>query len=208
MPITAPRRTATHPIVPPPSLSSAERVSGSGPATLVLPDRFDVAEQIALLPESTRSIRHTLLDRQGHRLGLVTHNPQVGIKVEDAIGRTVAVAIAEGLPGQWSFAVHDGEGRKLGTLMLEGQTGQYRILDPEGRSLAHVEDRKSPLGRGRLLVLISGGEERTLLTRYPLRGLVWDRWKVYQRLPGGVDPRLWVMIPVLYGSGRGRHRDE
>ena len=210
MAIAASSRGPHRPAAPAPSQPSAAASNGSAvvpaaPSVPSLPARFEIAEQVSLFGNVSASSRHTLLNDEGRRIGLVTHNPQVGTKLEDDRGVTVALVGRQEGFGHRKFAIYDGQGKRLGSLSRRASKAGYELRDSEDRLLARVEDKSAPLSRGKVLVVMRDrdGEELVRLQRYPMRSLVWDRWKVDQKISDGLDPRLWVMLPVLEGGRRG-----
>src|ERR1041384_6746064 len=100
------------------------------------------------------------------------------------------------------------DGQPLGFLVRGALSRSYRVLDPAGNPLARVEERSLPLKRGKVLVLTEQGADRVEMVRYPVRGFVWERWRIERRQTPKLDARLWTMIPVLETSAwRDRRSD-
>jgi hypothetical protein len=162
-----------------------------------LPPRFDLAEQVSVFQDSMRTTRYTLLDLEGRKVGIITHNPWVGTKLEDARGLTIAIIGKPENPREQRLPVHDGRGKKLGTVVRRGLTGEYQILDAEDRQIARVQEHDGSGSLRKQLVLTDGAGRTVELTRYPFRGMLWDRWQIAQGSPNELDPRLWIWVPVL-----------
>lgn len=174
----------------------------SEPSRWLPPPRFEVAEQVSLFPVGPSASRHTLLDEQGKRIGCIVYHPREGVRLEDGQGAVLARAVLSAGGRDRRFEIQGPRGESIGALVRGALSRSYQVFDSVGRPVARVEERSPPLKRGKVLVLTEQGGERVQMVRYPVRGFVWERWRVDQNtsLPSTIDARLWTMIPVIETS--------